>query len=78
MSTPSRAISSRKECGSTTQRGWSLAHPSKPQPAPYFGFTPSSTPRAQQGICAMAEVEAIPAAAIMIHKEADLFLTSLK
>lgn len=42
-----------------------------------FGSTPSSSP-CTRGIRATAKVEAIPAAAIMIHKEADLFLTSLK
>lgn len=39
---------------------------------------PPPPPPARRGCVPMARAEAIPAAAIMIHKEADLFLTSPK
>lgn len=78
ISTPSRAISSRTERGSSTQPGWSPAHPSEATASSLLWLYTLLHPLCPAGIRAMAEVEAIPAAAIMIHKEADLFLTSLK
>lgn len=43
-----------------------------------LALLPPWLPPARRGYVPIAGVEAIPAAAIMIHKEADLFLTSLK